>query len=162
MHLLVLLTSSGLGRELAANRWRTCMLGLSFMQSSWPVGGWVYRLFSRIMKTMEAKAVTTSRFPSVGPDPDTRASETSQPQQSPFTSLGAASHLERYRNGIETQPASFGVVGMYPEMDGFMSHDRMISNNMSSASADDVTSFDQGLFFDILNSLDWGTNSVEI
>ncbi|KAF7563928.1 hypothetical protein G7046_g205 [Stylonectria norvegica] len=61
IHLLVLCTSSKIRHELAENRWRICMLGLSVMQESWPVGGWVYRFFATIMDRLKAKSSTNRR-----------------------------------------------------------------------------------------------------
>lgn len=61
MHIWALCTSSEVGRELAENRCRTCILGLSVMQESWPVGGWVYRLFVSIMSRLKAKSGNSSR-----------------------------------------------------------------------------------------------------
>ncbi|KAG8631350.1 hypothetical protein KVT40_000490 [Elsinoe batatas] len=45
MHLYTMCSGHRLERELAENRVRTCMLGLQVLESSWPVGSWVYRLF---------------------------------------------------------------------------------------------------------------------
>ena len=61
MHIWALCTSSEVGRELAENRCRTCILGLSVMQESWPVGGWVYRLFVSIMKRLKARSGSSTR-----------------------------------------------------------------------------------------------------
>jgi hypothetical protein len=55
MHVFSICTSQTIGRELAENRARTCMLGLVTLQKSWPVGGWVYRLFVSIMERLQAK-----------------------------------------------------------------------------------------------------------
>jgi hypothetical protein len=55
MHVFAICTSNPLGRELAENRARICMHGLAKMQESWPVGGWVYRLWIPIMERLRAR-----------------------------------------------------------------------------------------------------------
>ncbi|KAJ5379915.1 transcriptional regulator family: Fungal Specific TF [Penicillium cataractarum] len=44
IHVFMICTSRAIGRELAENRARTCMLGLTSLQESWPVSGWILRL----------------------------------------------------------------------------------------------------------------------
>lgn len=50
VHLITILRPDPVRRELAENRSRQCMLGLKELSRSWPVGGWVLRLFSHIME----------------------------------------------------------------------------------------------------------------
>ncbi|KAH7127993.1 fungal-specific transcription factor domain-containing protein [Dactylonectria estremocensis] len=55
MHVFALCTSGSIGRELSENRARICMLGLACLQDSWPVSGWILKLFVDIMKRLRKK-----------------------------------------------------------------------------------------------------------
>lgn len=55
MHVLANCTSDAVGRELAETRAKICMLGLGALQKSWPVGGWVYQLWSSVMDRLQRK-----------------------------------------------------------------------------------------------------------
>ncbi|KND87157.1 Cutinase transcription factor 1 alpha [Tolypocladium ophioglossoides CBS 100239] len=61
MHVFSLCTSGTVGRELAENRARTCMLGLTCLQESWPVSGWILKLFVDIMERLRRKLTTHTR-----------------------------------------------------------------------------------------------------
>ncbi|KAH8820229.1 fungal-specific transcription factor domain-containing protein [Xylogone sp. PMI_703] len=60
MHVYSMCTSGVIGRELAENRARTCMLGLSSLQESWPVSGWILKLFVDIMERLKSKLSNNS------------------------------------------------------------------------------------------------------
>ncbi|KAH8883019.1 hypothetical protein GQ53DRAFT_753151 [Thozetella sp. PMI_491] len=57
------MAESKVGSELAETRAHICMLGLGVLQESWPVGGWVYRLFASITGRLREK-LRRSRPPS--------------------------------------------------------------------------------------------------
>ncbi|KAI3113376.1 transcriptional regulator family: Fungal Specific TF [Penicillium roqueforti] len=61
IHVFTICTSRAIGRELAENRARTCMLGLTSLQESWPVSGWILRLFVYIMERLKS----TSKSPTI-------------------------------------------------------------------------------------------------
>ncbi|BCS28599.1 Zn(II)2Cys6 transcription factor [Aspergillus puulaauensis] len=62
IHVFTILTSRSIGRQLAENRARTCMLGLTSLQESWPVSGWILRLFDYIMERLK---FTSKQHPTV-------------------------------------------------------------------------------------------------
>ncbi|KAH8700747.1 fungal-specific transcription factor domain-containing protein [Talaromyces proteolyticus] len=59
MHVFSICMSGAIGRELAENRARTCMLGLRCLQESWPVSGWILKLWVDIMERLKAKLSCT-------------------------------------------------------------------------------------------------------
>ncbi|KAJ5114063.1 transcriptional regulator family: Fungal Specific TF [Penicillium angulare] len=60
MHVFTICVSRDIGRELAENRARTCMLGLTSLQDSWPVSGWILRLFVYIMDKLKIMSKSAS------------------------------------------------------------------------------------------------------
>ncbi|OAP59574.1 hypothetical protein AYL99_06872 [Fonsecaea erecta] len=56
VHVYSICTSQAANHDLAEMRAKVCMLGLASMQESWPVGGWVLKLFDRIMQRLKAPA----------------------------------------------------------------------------------------------------------
>lgn len=58
MHVYTLCTSGPVGRELAENRARICMLGLACLQESWPVSGWILKLFVDIIDRLRRKLMS--------------------------------------------------------------------------------------------------------
>ncbi|CAG8043307.1 unnamed protein product [Penicillium salamii] len=58
MHVFTICTSHAIERQLAENRARTCMLGLMSLQESWPVSGWILRLFVYIMERLKTRPNT--------------------------------------------------------------------------------------------------------
>ncbi|KAH6605267.1 hypothetical protein Trco_006974, partial [Trichoderma cornu-damae] len=61
MHVFSLCTSGIIGRELAENRARTCMLGLTCLQDSWPVSGWILKLFVDIIERLRKTLTNRNR-----------------------------------------------------------------------------------------------------
>lgn len=61
MHVFSLCTSGSVGRELAENRARTCMLGLNCLQESWPVSGWILKLFVDIIERLRRMLTIRSK-----------------------------------------------------------------------------------------------------
>ncbi|KAL7918465.1 fungal-specific transcription factor domain-containing protein [Trichoderma austrokoningii] len=61
MHVFSLCTSGSVGRELAENRARTCMLGLNCLQESWPVSGWILKLFVDIIERLRRMLTNRSK-----------------------------------------------------------------------------------------------------
>ncbi|KAL7892224.1 fungal-specific transcription factor domain-containing protein [Trichoderma sp. SZMC 28014] len=61
MHVFSLCTSNSVGRELAENRARTCMLGLNCLQESWPVSGWILKLFVDIIERLRRMLTNRSK-----------------------------------------------------------------------------------------------------
>ncbi|KAM0257739.1 hypothetical protein ACHAQJ_004190 [Trichoderma viride] len=61
MHVFSLCTSGNIGRELAENRARTCMLGLNCLQESWPVSGWILKLFVDIIERLRRMLTNRSK-----------------------------------------------------------------------------------------------------
>ncbi|KAJ4859687.1 fungal specific transcription factor domain-containing protein [Trichoderma breve] len=61
MHVFSLCTSGAIGRELAENRARTCMLGLTCLQESWPVSGWILKLFVDIIERLRRKLTNRNK-----------------------------------------------------------------------------------------------------
>ncbi|TAQ87449.1 hypothetical protein B7494_g4221 [Chlorociboria aeruginascens] len=55
MHLIIMRTSDHMQRKLAENHARLCMLSMSELQKSWPVGGWILRLFESLLKNLPAE-----------------------------------------------------------------------------------------------------------
>ncbi|OQV04842.1 Fungal specific transcription factor domain-containing protein [Cladophialophora immunda] len=55
VHMYAICTSQAVNHDLAEMRAKVCMLGLASMQEAWPVGGWVLKLFDRIMQRLKAK-----------------------------------------------------------------------------------------------------------
>ncbi|CAG8251552.1 unnamed protein product [Penicillium salamii] len=64
MHVFTICTSHAIERQLAENRARTCMLGLMSLQESWPVSGWILRLFVYIMERLKTRPNTLNPGPS--------------------------------------------------------------------------------------------------
>jgi hypothetical protein len=53
VHVYMICTSYTIDQGLAEIRARVCMMGLASMQESWPVGGWVLKLFDSIMERLK-------------------------------------------------------------------------------------------------------------
>lgn len=53
IHVYSICTSYAVDHDLAEMRAKVCMMGLASMQKSWPVGGWVLKLFDRIMEKLK-------------------------------------------------------------------------------------------------------------
>lgn len=66
MHVYTLCTSGPVGRELAENRARICTLGLACLQESWPVSGWILKLFVDIIDRLRRKHMGQPRSSEAG------------------------------------------------------------------------------------------------
>jgi Fungal specific transcription factor domain len=55
IHAIVIRRKDPIQTQLAENRSRQCMLALSELAKSWPVGGWILRLFMTLMKRLTGR-----------------------------------------------------------------------------------------------------------
>lgn len=111
MHVFSLCTSGSVGRELAENRARTCMLGLNCLQESWPVSGWILKLFVDIierlrrMLTNRSKSAELSRVtasPAPGYPQQQSRQETPRSQNPPLGTLpGIGEPLDMTANAMD-------------------------------------------------------------
>jgi hypothetical protein len=161
IHVFAICTSQAIGRELAENRARTCMLGLVTLQKSWPAGNWVHRFFVSIMERLQSKAQRDSVTSERG-TPTKPAKEASTPRQNgdhpfrpwevqtPGREYDSERHADRLRRDQATQMQNFyqyeiqdiGSRSYVPDIFTF-----------GDASIDTV--FAQGEFFDHLNLPTW-------
>lgn len=79
MHVFSLCACGSVGRELAESRARTCMLGLNCLQESWPVSGWILKLFVDIIERL--RRMLTKRSKSGEPGIATASPAPGFPQQ---------------------------------------------------------------------------------
>ncbi|PNP57508.1 hypothetical protein THARTR1_02506 [Trichoderma harzianum] len=105
MHVFSLCTSGAIGRELAENRARTCMLGLTCLQESWPVSGWILKLFVDIIERLRRKLTNRNKSGELSMVTTSPALGPSQPQKSithPYNQhLGAMEDMGRQSNARE-------------------------------------------------------------
>ncbi|KAM0476102.1 hypothetical protein ACHAPX_006519 [Trichoderma viride] len=113
MHVFSLCSSGSVGRELAENRARTCMLGLNCLQESWPVSGWILKLFVDIIerlrrmltirsKSGELSRVTASPAPGYPQQPSRQETPRSQnPQLGPIHGIGEQTPLDMTANPMD-------------------------------------------------------------
>ncbi|PYI01552.1 hypothetical protein BO78DRAFT_378858 [Aspergillus sclerotiicarbonarius CBS 121057] len=106
MHVFSMCTSGNFGRDLAEIRAQVCMLGLTSLQESWPVSGWILKLFMDIMERLknitrcqnsqldqgaEPDAVIPTRRSSQGRDMHPQTSTPSTGQEVTLTSTETSS-----------------------------------------------------------------------
>jgi hypothetical protein len=66
VHLMIIRRSEDVtSRKLADYRAQICMMGLSELQDSWPAGGWILRVFTRVMEKMKMSPVIQTERRSV-------------------------------------------------------------------------------------------------
>lgn len=174
MHVYSICTSGTIGRELAENRARTCMLGLSSLQISWPVSGWILKLFLDIMERLKNKLSKTSILDPIRLSQSSRISEATQTER-----LGQFRSFPRSYNssGPLTPNQSVGGRTNASELGSVLSSDTTVSEDGANyllplseqASLDyeflpDMFVLDQSLqdsqmgqgnFFDLLRVPDW-------
>lgn len=56
IHALVVRGNDSIQKQLAENRARQCILGMSELAKGWPVAGWILRLFINLMKGLTGHA----------------------------------------------------------------------------------------------------------
>jgi len=61
IHSIIIRRADPVRRQLAENRSRQCMLGLSELSKSWPVGGWILHLFVQLMERLTGRDFTMDR-----------------------------------------------------------------------------------------------------
>ncbi|RHZ62630.1 hypothetical protein CDV55_106004 [Aspergillus turcosus] len=64
IHAVVIRRKDPIRRQLAENRARQCMLAMSELARSWPVAGWILRLFINLMKKLTGQSVGCDSAPS--------------------------------------------------------------------------------------------------
>ncbi|OOF94208.1 hypothetical protein ASPCADRAFT_131769 [Aspergillus carbonarius ITEM 5010] len=97
MHVFSMCTSRKYGRDLAEIRAQVCMLGLTSLQESWPVSGWILKLFMDIMERLKnmTRCQNTQRAQGTEPDSIVSTRQSSKgrdigpPTSTPFTEPGA-------------------------------------------------------------------------
>jgi hypothetical protein len=94
MHVIAICSSHSIGRELAENRARLCMLGLVTLQESWPVGGWVFRLFVSVLERLKSRlAQETQTRPASS---EHLSAPSMRPRQPVFENASTAQPPENY------------------------------------------------------------------
>lgn len=146
MHMLDMCTSQSLGQTLAKNRAQICMLGLRSLQDSWPVGGWVYKLFVYTIQQLQDRLEgRSSTIPSDGIAP---------PENALGNPAGLASNTRHGQPGTQN-PAMSGLEEMLP------SHS--LSSAVQTTDTDTWITLneflrgieDHGQFFDSLDIPNW-------
>jgi hypothetical protein len=153
MHVFAIWTSSSVSRELAENRARICMLGLVTLQESWPVGGWVLRLFvsvlerlkSRLTQERQSRAASSERLMASSMrtlPPTFENSNTARTQESYTETLHSPSwddrHLTDLQLSLQHEAQTMELRHLIPDVFAF--------GDVFQGGA-----FDQGDFFDMLS-----------
>ena len=68
IHVVAIRKCNHLGRELADQRARLCMLGLSELQLYWPVGGWISKLFIAVLEKLSRQSSGSKKSNMGGPE----------------------------------------------------------------------------------------------
>jgi hypothetical protein len=154
MHVYSICMSGSLGRELAENRARTCMLGLRSLQESWPVSGWILKLFSEIMEKLKTKvgSTVTGGYNS----PIHLTSRTRDPMRMQSTAGAAASTIFGLPTDDSAVTTPRSNLWASASSEYMLAQDHQILPNMfmlDNFSQD--PSAEQMMFFDSLNVPDW-------
>ncbi|KAL7931898.1 fungal-specific transcription factor domain-containing protein [Trichoderma chlorosporum] len=177
MHVFSLCTSGIIGRELAENRARTCMLGLTCLQESWPVSGWILKLFVDIIERLRRKLtnrIGSGELSRVTASPALCPSQQQNNSTRPYQQHpGTLSDMSREPNIQE--PYITGAMGSSSKLSLNAQCDiPLLSNDYSALSAtntellpnlfilDDIFSDlneGQGNFFDLLEVPNYDTNN---
>ena len=125
IHVFTICTSRAIERQLAENRARTCMLGLMSLQESWPVSGWILRLFVYIMERLNTRPNTLnlSQSSSGSLQPNPQVTTGSDSSLIPHDDLLDTNIPGRVNSGInpagqhpQTNPASLGLMPEHDDM----------------------------------------------
>ncbi|KAF2792173.1 hypothetical protein K505DRAFT_279309 [Melanomma pulvis-pyrius CBS 109.77] len=157
IHVFTICTSRPVGRELAENRARICMLGLATLQESWPVGGWVLRLFvsvlerlkSRLAQETQSRPASSEHLVASSTQPLQPAFEnscTSHHEESQTRPLPSSSwddrHMTDLQMSLQREAETMAVRHLVPDIFSF--------GDVSEGAV-----FDQENFFEMLNVPTW-------
>ncbi|KAI9871346.1 MAG: hypothetical protein M1830_003011 [Pleopsidium flavum] len=100
IHIISIQRSDHVLRKLTEHRARLCMLGLSELQRSWPVGGWILQLFVRIMEKLAAQG---ARQKPSDPSGSKRSLPVSDPESAKRVRLGSKPGVSNTIEELQSQ-----------------------------------------------------------
>lgn len=120
IHAIVIRQADRIRKKVAENRARQCMLALSELAESWPVGGWILRLFRTLMARL------TSRDSDHKANPTANSAETHAPAMIPTPPGSRPTHWQStvledgaadiwHQNGQSFTDDSLGMSNMAPQ-----------------------------------------------
>lgn len=164
MHVYTICKARAMHRELAENRAKVCMLGLSVLRESWPVGGWVYQLFVSIMLRLQSRIHDEGHI--CRPGGSSVPSQTMPLEHSP--TLSQATNTEDYR-GASIPPRYHRGTGTefslgHDSTESQHDHENGLMGLMERHHMPDIFAFgdtisntmsDESAFFNMLNFPNW-------
>ncbi|KAH7256268.1 fungal-specific transcription factor domain-containing protein [Fusarium tricinctum] len=103
IHTLVICRKDPIRRQLAGNKSRQCILALSELAKSWPVGLWIMKFFVRLMRNLTGQG----SGPSAGPIVDVTSRISKDSRENEGSTLGPSSESSRDVSQNPGDPRAF-------------------------------------------------------